>query len=233
MIDHSLLLEIMQKSQTVPFAHLHRDLQDHVTITLRSGCDEAQDVFEFVREDRPSLRLLGVGDAMFWMSWSEPAKGPAPESINFRSLRFDAISDEYFRFSPADFGIPPDFSLRISRRGCEGKCPVYMVRLDGQGVVRWNGMHFVAIQGADEITIDPWDVRAIVREIERRDLFSFQKTNLSCLDSPSVEIVLTMMGRSISLVSDACAWRKTPQGREMSRFVEFAEKLMQVNRWVR
>lgn len=27
-IDHSLLLEIMQKSQTVPFAHLHRDLQE-------------------------------------------------------------------------------------------------------------------------------------------------------------------------------------------------------------
>jgi nucleoside-diphosphate-sugar epimerase len=27
---------------------LHRDLQDHVTITLRSGCDEAQDVFEML-----------------------------------------------------------------------------------------------------------------------------------------------------------------------------------------
>lgn len=208
-------------------------LQDDFQIGAQFHAPSAVRKIAFVREGRPSLRLLGVGDAMFWMSWNEPTKGPAPEPINFRSLRFDAVSDEHFRFSSADFGIAPDFSLQISRRGCEGRCPVYTARLDGQGVVRWNGRHFVAIQGADEITIDPWDVRAIVREIERKDLFSFQKTNLSCIDSPSVEIVLTMMGRSVSLASDACAWQKTPQGRETSRFVEFAEKLMQVGRWVR
>jgi hypothetical protein len=185
----------------------------------------------FIRQGKPSLRLKGVGNAMYWMAWGEDLDGA--QLINFRSQEFDDFASEYFR--PVDTGpaVAADFSLEISRLGCEGKCPVYSVRLDADGTVSWNGRAFVAAQGAARRTVSRWQVHALIQRIKDRKLLSLKPVNLMCVDTAAVEVRVRLEGRTASLKRDSCAWTKTPDGREIAAFSQFAESLMGTEHWVR
>ncbi len=188
------------------------------------------DEIVFVRQGEPALQLQSVGSARFWMLWHIPTKEPQSEWINFHSPQFSAFTAEFLRIP--DSQIASDFSLRVSRRGCEGKCPMYSVDLDARGLVTWTGQRNVATKGSTSARIDLTQVHSIVQKIKSQQLLSFQKTNLLCVDTPSITILLTLEGRSVSLISDECAWKQTREGREMSEFIDFAETVMGVNRWI-
>jgi hypothetical protein len=192
---------------------------------------EVQEIV-FVHRNKPPLRLLSVGDAMFWMSWNK--ESDKPEQINFRSEQFDDFASEYFR-PVVDTGpaIAPDFALQISKRGCEGRCPVYFARLDARGTVSWNGQDYVGTKGVAKRTISRSQVRSIVQKIRDQRILSFQKTSILCIDTPSVEILVTLEGRTVSLTRDSCAAKKTREGHEIDLFSQYAESVMGIEHWVR
>lgn len=135
-------------------------------------------------------------------------------------------------FENPDSQVASDFSLRVSRQGREGKYPEYSVDLDARGIVTWTGQRNIATKGPTSSRIDLTQVHSIVQKIKSQQLLSFQKTNLLCVDTPSVTILLTLEGRSVSLTSDECAWKQTREGRAVSEFIDFAETVMGVKRWI-
>ena len=185
----------------------------------------------FERRNGPPLRLKDVGNAMFWMSWGNGPEGSEP--VNFRSEEFDDFASEYFRGVDTGPAIAADFTLQISRRGCEGRCPVYSVQLDAQGAVIWNGQEFVDTKGAARRAISRWQVQSIIQKIKDRGILSFRPVSLLCIDTPSVEVRVTLEGRTVSLARDSCAWTKTPDGREIAAFSQYAESLMGTEHWVK
>jgi hypothetical protein len=105
--------------------------------------------------------------------------------------------------------------------------------LDAQGTVSWNGQEFVDTRGAARRTISRWQVQSIVQKIKDRRILSFGPANILCVDTASVEVRVTLEGRTVSLTRDSCAWTKTPDGREIAAFSQYAESLMGTEHWVR
>lgn len=53
------------------------------------------------------------------------------------------------------------FSVFLHRQGCPGPCPVYAVLIKGDGTIEYEGVTFVATEGAQRATIDPLALRAL------------------------------------------------------------------------
>jgi hypothetical protein len=70
--------------------------------------------------------------------------------------------------------VPPAHSVEIvlERTSCFGTCPSYIVTLDGDGNVVYQGREFVRVTGEHRTKIDPAKVDDLVREFQRIGFFN-------------------------------------------------------------
>jgi len=62
-------------------------------------------------------------------------------------------------------GLRDTVGISLERQPCFGTCPVYTVRLDGSGAVRFEGRRFVPDTGTAEWRVPPERVDSLVHEI--------------------------------------------------------------------
>jgi len=62
--------------------------------------------------------------------------------------------------------------ITLDRGGCYGDCPIYDVRITGDGKVQYHGTHFVEATGARSSKILRSDVRKLVGVFEKAGYFS-------------------------------------------------------------
>ena len=185
----------------------------------------------FIQRSKPALKLVSVGDDMFWISWD--GQPDSQQRYNLQSASFAQASAGYFRLQEIAGSVPADFALRIQRSGCEGRCPEYVLQLDAVGAVTWNGLANVGTLGEARATIGPAPLQAIVGRVRSERWTGAPKKAIACLDTPRVAVTSTLDGAKRTLTFDTCALRQTVEGRKAEAFVSFVESTLGVDRWRR
>lgn len=96
--------------------------------------------------------------------------------------------------------------ITLYRGMCYGECPVYSVRITGDGRVSYNGGRFVKELGSRTLRIRRADVRKLVGVFEKAGYFAIQRnyTEESCweepctftTDAPSADTLITIRGKT-------------------------------------
>ena len=111
-------------------------------------------------------------------------------------------------FAKNDETRPPrtGFSISLERTACFGTCPIYRVRITGDGRVTFDGERFVAAMGHHERRITRAAVERLRRQVETSGFFGFRSHyEPRSTDSPSLIISVTNRGRARTVRADASA----------------------------
>ena len=85
----------------------------------------------------------------------------------------------------------------LERTACFGLCPDYIVTLDADGTVHYNGRQFVRVRGAQTWKIDAAAVYALAREMETAGFFTWKDTYTATItDQPTTFTTLTIGART-------------------------------------
>ena len=91
--------------------------------------------------------------------------------------------------------------ITLERTACFGKCPVYSLKIKGDGTVIYSGVDFVQIRGIQESTIGTDEVNRLVEEFEKADYFSLKDsyTSFGMSDMPSANTSIIIGGKTKSI----------------------------------
>jgi Domain of unknown function (DUF6438)/Ankyrin repeats (3 copies) len=102
--------------------------------------------------------------------------------------------------------IPDDFVIKLERTSCYGPCPIYMVSIDGNGKVTYEGRKFVRVEGRQSDNIPAGRVAALVSTVNRIRFFELNDeyrfirnadgTTTSVTDLPTTFVTVTQGGRT-------------------------------------
>jgi hypothetical protein len=91
--------------------------------------------------------------------------------------------------------LPADLSIELERTWCYGSCPTYKVKVDGSGLVTWDGLTYVDSKGTQGALIS---VDALLALVTRFDAIGFSKLhdsyNVTVTDVPSAILTLVRGG---------------------------------------
>lgn len=94
-----------------------------------------------------------------------------------------------------------DVVITLERKACLGFCPVYTVRIDGTGLVTYNGKQHVKIIGEQVAQLDPSVVQALVEEFYRAGYFALEdRYESNITDNPTTVTSLTVRGQHKSII---------------------------------
>ena len=97
--------------------------------------------------------------------------------------------------------IHEDLVITLERTPCFGKCPVYSLKIKGDGTVIYSGVQFVKVTGIQETTISIDDVEQLLIEFEQADYFSLDDsyTKFGKSDMPSANTSISLGGQTKSV----------------------------------
>lgn len=98
--------------------------------------------------------------------------------------------------------VPADFSLTLTRSGCMGTCPSYMVHVQADGKVFYEGYSFVSQVGKFTKEISQSRVQALITALEKANFWELKKAydNPNISDLPGTTMKVTMDGKSHSVL---------------------------------
>jgi hypothetical protein len=142
---------------------------------------------------------------------------------------------------------PSDADLRkvvitLERHGCYGECPIYQLRVTGDGKVSFHGAQFVQRAGNQEGTISPEKLRKLVRAFEEAGYFSIREnygysgcnSRQVCAtgflnDAPSVDTSITLRGRTHRVIH---AYGCTCAPEPLFKLEHTIDEIVGTDRWV-
>ena len=77
--------------------------------------------------------------------------------------------------------------IKLERTACFGTCPVYSLKINGNGTVVYEGKDFVRIKGVEETTVGPEIIDQLLQAFEETGYFSLNDsyTGFGKSDMPS------------------------------------------------
>ncbi len=92
--------------------------------------------------------------------------------------------------------------ITMQRTECFGQCPVYIVSLNHEGNVSYDGVRFVGVEGQQSKNIPQEEVRKLISKFYEIDYFSLQDTyNSEITDVPSTITSITIDGLTKKVVN--------------------------------
>ncbi len=87
-----------------------------------------------------------------------------------------------------------NIAIELERTACFGSCPVYSLKIKGDGTVIYSGVQFVKIKGIQETTISMDAVNQLLLEFEKANYFSLNDsyTKFGKSDMPSANTSITI-----------------------------------------
>ncbi len=126
---------------------------------------------------------------------TEPERSPSPEV----GRSFPA---------PAE---PTDFSIKLSRSGCYGTCPIYSVVIHGNGKIEFHGRQYVAIPGDHQARIGPEATAQLLERFRAAEFFRLKdKYVASVTDNPTYCLELTIGAKSKIITDYVGTWVGMP-----------------------
>ena len=91
-------------------------------------------------------------------------------------------------------GAGGELVITLERTACFGTCPVYSLKIKGDGSVIYSGVDFVQTQGIHEGTISMDAIERLITEFEKADYFSLNDsyTNFGVSDMPSANTSISI-----------------------------------------
>jgi hypothetical protein len=127
-------------------------------------------------------------------------------------------------------------AITLERGACYGPCPIYRVRIAGDGRVSFAGESFVRTKHPKPARIGRDAVRRLFAEFERADFFAlpdvYSMAHCACevrTDNPSATITLTWRGRTRTLEHDYGCPCVPPTFERLEAAVDSAAR---VRRWI-
>ena len=100
--------------------------------------------------------------------------------------------------STANSAIPADFALTLTRSGCFGTCPSYMLHVQADGKVFYEGYSHTPITGKHTKEISEDKIRTLIKGLNEVDFWNLEKAydNPQISDLPSTTMEATMDGKT-------------------------------------
>ncbi|UCH50896.1 MAG: PKD domain-containing protein [Chloroflexota bacterium] len=88
--------------------------------------------------------------------------------------------------------------ITLERTACFGKCPVYSLKIKGDGTVIYAGVDFVQTRGIQETTVSMDTINQLVMEFEKADYFSLKDsyTSFGVSDMPFANTSISIGGKT-------------------------------------
>ena len=94
--------------------------------------------------------------------------------------------------------------ISLERGGCFGPCPIYDLKIYGNGKVVYNGKYFVKVQGKQTTKITQEKIQELLLEFEKINYFSlkdkYDDSMVTC--QPSVTTSISVNGKHKSIYRD-------------------------------
>ena len=120
----------------------------------------------------------------------------------------------------------------LSRTGCFGTCPSYMVEIHGDGAVLYDGRSYVAITGSHRASVSSGVVSETVEAFRAADYFSLKdKYMWGATDLPTYKTSISIDGRTKEVVDYAGQAVGMPES--VSKLEETIDSLSGVERWTK
>jgi hypothetical protein len=141
--------------------------------------------------------------------------------------------------------IPPDTLITLERTSCRGSCPVYTLKISGDGRVVYRDKLFVKTRKMVVSKITQEQLRQLLSEFEKADYFSlrdrYQYWNDGCLSSgidfPGVITSIRINGRAKTITHDYGCRDKWPNGpvypSELFTLEQRIDEIVGTSRWTR
>jgi ankyrin repeat protein len=134
---------------------------------------------------------------------------PATVRFTYRSPVFrESLPTVHVPFP--DVRTPSDVSMTLATGGCLGTCPIYTVRIDGDGTTSFTGSAFVAAIGTFTYRIDPAAAAALVDRFRASDFFSLSDKYMGMMDGGSFTLAISVGRRAKSVFSEGGLWAGMP-----------------------
>ncbi len=87
--------------------------------------------------------------------------------------------------------------ITLKRGACFGICPVYSVKMKGDGTVAYHGERFVLVDGDHSFQVDPKRIACLVEQFRKADFWSLRPEYLANItDSPFYSLTVTISGQT-------------------------------------
>jgi hypothetical protein len=130
--------------------------------------------------------------------------------------------------------IPSDLSdleIYMEKTACEGPCPVYSVRVEGDGTVVYNGKTCVNVVGEQTDQISQEKVRDLVESFYQNDFFSLEDAYVEDVeDIPAILIRITLRDQTKQVVKRVYDESKAPI--ELERIEDSIDTIANTQQWV-
>lgn len=141
------------------------------------------------------------------------------------------------------FPSPPDAAIELERTFCFGSCPVFTVRLEGDGTVRWEGRSYVGATGVRTTHVPPFEARYLFDRFRALDFLRLEPRYGVRDDDGPMEILRLRVGEECKTVeNDSIGGRLDSGGREIEGWQtpdelialrEAIESILGLERWIR
>lgn len=130
-----------------------------------------------------------------------PSSAPAvPSAAPSATAPEQAKDGGAYTSAPAD---PATFLVKLERQACYGMCPVYTLRIDGDGKVTFEGKDHVKAKGEKTKKLDRATVDALASKIESSGYFTMSwmdPCDRVATDNPTVTVDITAKGHTRKIV---------------------------------
>ncbi|MEO1449998.1 MAG: DUF6438 domain-containing protein [Bacteroidota bacterium] len=98
--------------------------------------------------------------------------------------------------------IPADFALTLERSGCMGTCPAYMIHVQADGKVFYDGYSHAPLKGKHTKQISEARVKALIKALNDARFWEMKAKydNPNITDLPSTTLKATLDGKSHSVL---------------------------------
>lgn len=153
-----------------------------------------------------------------------------------------AIIDEYVDLVPPERfptvhvvppAIRPDSKIVITleRTGCFGTCPAYLVTLDSDGDVVFDGLYYVEAKGKQTSHVDPTAVRQLAQDFVTADFYSMDPVYRALVtDSPTYVLSISIDGKKKTVDDYVGPWVGMPS--VVTDLEDKVDEVAQTKRWI-
>jgi hypothetical protein len=123
--------------------------------------------------------------------------------------------------------IPSDFTVKMERRACFGACPVYTVKVYGNGNVEYSGVKFVRVTGQQNKQISTAEAARLYKAAEEIKIFDLQdEYTANITDLPSTNLTITYNNRTKKIHD----YYGAPA--ELTEFEKLVDEVADTDEWI-
>jgi len=121
--------------------------------------------------------------------------------------------------------------IRLKRGGCFGPCPIYKVRIHGNGTVIYQGEEFVRIKGTHKVKISLEKIKLLISEFEKTNFFQLKDRymDIDTTCQPTVTTSITINGKTKTIIHN---YGDLSAPEKLIKLEDKIDEIINTNQWI-